>query len=85
MRYATLLFVLALVGCKGTELAAPCDSLTLTELTAECRTKVRAACARDAGVVDESCPTLKACDARIKAWHDCRDGGAGVLGEGGAP
>lgn len=64
-----------LAGCWGGELPAPCDSLTLAKLTADCRTQVRSDCKRPNGVVDEDCATLKACSARIKAWKDC-DGGA---------
>lgn len=65
-------------GCRTGELAAPCDEATLAQVTADCRTQVRAQCARDAGVVDESCPTLKACDARIKSWLACHVGDAGA-------
>lgn len=76
MLRALLLFMGSVLFCAcKSELSAPCDSLTLAELTADCRTKVRSSCARDAGVVDESCPALQACDARIKQWLACSDGG----------
>jgi hypothetical protein len=80
---AAFVLALALGGCHARgELAAPCDSLTLTGVAAECRASVSAKCARsDAGVVDETCPTLRECDARIRAWREC-DGGVGA---GGAP
>lgn len=73
----------ATFGCHSAGLAAPCDELTLAKLTADCRAQVRSDCARsDAGTVDETCPTLKACDARIKSWLDCHVGAD--AGEGGA-
>jgi hypothetical protein len=74
-----LLMGFALGGCRGgTELAAPCDTMTLGGLQLECRALVRAKCARsDAGVVSEECPELKACSKRIQEWKAC-DGGSGV-------
>ena len=70
----------ALFSCRGAAgPPAPCDDVTLAELTVECRAEVRAACARsDAGLVDESCPTLKACDQRIANWLSCHVGDAGA-------
>jgi hypothetical protein len=66
-----------LTGCAARqELPAPCDTVTLAKLTTDCHWLVRANCARDdAGTVDESCETLKQCDATINRWRDC-DGGA---------
>lgn len=73
-----LLVCLPFCGRSSTDLAAPCDSMTLASLTADCRTKVRANCARDAGIVDEACPTLITCDAKIKTWLSCH-----VIGDAG--
>lgn len=85
---AVALFGAMLVNCRalGGDLPAPCDSLTLAELTAECRTKVRAQCERsDAGVVDPTCPIRIECDKRVDAWHDCKDAGAPERSDGGSP
>jgi hypothetical protein len=87
-RYPTLEAVLLVVclavlahlmsGCAPrSELPAPCDTLTLGALKAECHRRVRAKCSRsESDVVDEDCATLKACDARIRSWVACADGGA---------
>lgn len=68
-------------GCSvfgAKELPAPCDTLTLATLKADCHRRVRATCQRDVNnAVDENCGVLKECDARIRAWHRC-DADAGA-------
>ena len=73
MALCLLVLVGAVVsGCTPRELAAPCDTATLESIRVECKRAVRADCERsDAGVVDQGCATLVACNKRIDQWLAC--------------
>lgn len=63
--------------------AAPCDDTSLLAMKNECWALVRTNCMRsDAGAVDENCPTLKACDAKLERWYQCH---ADAGSDSGAP